>query len=138
MVHRVIEANDSGSVRQTTYLGSRLAVDNLPGSRLVNAEVIFAIDFEIYNGSRLARYTRAVIRSSKRSQASTRDQCSSSDVAGTTLHRPWLSEIYRVSESPQNISQASRISSGSAKKARLLRKALCVSKRELQFTQAYD
>ncbi|KAF3591396.1 hypothetical protein DY000_02024946 [Brassica cretica] len=46
MVHRVIEANDSGydieffsrSVRQTTYLGSRLAVDNLPGSRLVNAE----------------------------------------------------------------------------------------------------
>ncbi|KAF3582117.1 hypothetical protein DY000_02028999 [Brassica cretica] len=42
MVHRVIEANDSGydikffsrSVRQTTYLGSRLAVDDLPGSRL--------------------------------------------------------------------------------------------------------
>ena len=26
---------------------SRLAVDDLPGSRLVNAEVIFAIDFEI-------------------------------------------------------------------------------------------
>ncbi|KAG5409539.1 hypothetical protein IGI04_005858 [Brassica rapa subsp. trilocularis] len=48
MVHRVIEANDYGSVRQTTYLGSRLAVDDLPfsrlavddlpGSRLVNAE----------------------------------------------------------------------------------------------------
>ncbi|KAG5392962.1 hypothetical protein IGI04_022925 [Brassica rapa subsp. trilocularis] len=34
MVHRVIEANDSGSVRKTTYLGSRLAVDDLPGSRL--------------------------------------------------------------------------------------------------------
>ncbi|KAG5379294.1 hypothetical protein IGI04_027136 [Brassica rapa subsp. trilocularis] len=69
MVHRVIEANDSGPVRQTTYLGSRLAVDDLPGSRLavdnlpgsrlavddlpgsrlVNAEVIFAIDFEICN-----------------------------------------------------------------------------------------
>ncbi|KAF3536603.1 hypothetical protein F2Q69_00025408 [Brassica cretica] len=29
----------SSSVRQTTYLGSRLAVDNLPGSRLVNAEL---------------------------------------------------------------------------------------------------
>ncbi|WZZ29159.1 hypothetical protein YC2023_012560 [Brassica napus] len=28
----------SRSVRQTTYLGSRLAVDNLPGSRLVNAD----------------------------------------------------------------------------------------------------
>lgn len=28
-------------------MGSRLAVDDLPGNRLVNAEVIFAIDFEI-------------------------------------------------------------------------------------------
>ncbi|KAG5398273.1 hypothetical protein IGI04_020087 [Brassica rapa subsp. trilocularis] len=53
MIHRVIEANDSGSVRQTTYLGSRqavddlpgsrLAVDDLPGSRLVNAESRHAI-----------------------------------------------------------------------------------------------
>ena len=41
------------SVRQTTYMGSRLAVDDLPGSRLVNAEVIFAIDFEICNLRRL-------------------------------------------------------------------------------------
>ncbi|WZZ25397.1 hypothetical protein YC2023_008798 [Brassica napus] len=31
----------------TTYMRSRLAVDDLPGSRLVNVEVIFAIDFEI-------------------------------------------------------------------------------------------
>ncbi|KAG5402044.1 hypothetical protein IGI04_016651 [Brassica rapa subsp. trilocularis] len=59
MVHRVIEANDYGWVTSvcdsvclekpyTTYLGSRLAVDDLPfsrlavddlpGSRLVNAE----------------------------------------------------------------------------------------------------
>ncbi|KAG5378824.1 hypothetical protein IGI04_026666 [Brassica rapa subsp. trilocularis] len=46
--HSFIKANDYGSVRQTTYLGSRLAVDDLPfsrlavddlpGSRLVNAE----------------------------------------------------------------------------------------------------
>ncbi|KAG5376411.1 hypothetical protein IGI04_041007 [Brassica rapa subsp. trilocularis] len=58
----VIEANDYGWVtffeimcacrslmcaKETTYMGSRLAVDDLPGSRLVNAEVIFAIDFEI-------------------------------------------------------------------------------------------
>ena len=32
---------------------SRLAVDDLPGSRLVNAEVIFAIDFEICYFGRL-------------------------------------------------------------------------------------
>ncbi|WZY72707.1 hypothetical protein YC2023_004947 [Brassica napus] len=64
MVHRVIEANDYGWVTSvcdsvclekpyTTYLGSRLAVDDLlfsrlavddlPGSRLVNAESIHAI-----------------------------------------------------------------------------------------------
>ncbi|KAG5382991.1 hypothetical protein IGI04_034461 [Brassica rapa subsp. trilocularis] len=51
----VIEANDSGYeidffpdlFVQTISLGSRLAVDDLPGSRLVNAEVSFAIDFEI-------------------------------------------------------------------------------------------
>ncbi|WZZ55455.1 hypothetical protein YC2023_055562 [Brassica napus] len=37
----------SRSVRQTTYLGSRLAVDNLPGSRLVNAESSEITDFKV-------------------------------------------------------------------------------------------
>ncbi|KAG5385234.1 hypothetical protein IGI04_036704, partial [Brassica rapa subsp. trilocularis] len=36
------------SVRPDNLHVSCLAVDDLPGSRLVNAEVIFAIDFEIY------------------------------------------------------------------------------------------
>ncbi|KAF2584273.1 hypothetical protein F2Q70_00034560 [Brassica cretica] len=40
MVHRVIEANDSGSVRPDDLPGSRLAVEDLPGSRLVNAEMM--------------------------------------------------------------------------------------------------
>ncbi|KAG5392947.1 hypothetical protein IGI04_022910 [Brassica rapa subsp. trilocularis] len=52
MVHRVKEANDSGSVRPDNLQVSCLclAVDDLPGSdppRIVNADVIFAIDFEI-------------------------------------------------------------------------------------------
>ncbi|KAF3532098.1 hypothetical protein DY000_02043694 [Brassica cretica] len=33
------------SVRQTTYMGSRLAVDDLPGSRLVNAENLDDLHF---------------------------------------------------------------------------------------------
>ncbi|WZY97819.1 hypothetical protein YC2023_070148 [Brassica napus] len=37
----------SRSVRQTTYLGSRLAVDDLPGSRLVNAESSEITDFKV-------------------------------------------------------------------------------------------
>ncbi|KAF3604780.1 hypothetical protein F2Q69_00033495 [Brassica cretica] len=67
MVHRVIEANDSGydieffsrSVRQTTYLGSRLAVDNLPGSRLVNAETEATFDVE-FGGLRQEDETKTV------------------------------------------------------------------------------
>ncbi|KAG5389209.1 hypothetical protein IGI04_030750 [Brassica rapa subsp. trilocularis] len=72
--HSFIKANDYGWVTfvcdsvclekpYTTYLGSRLAVDDLPGSRLavddlpgsrlVNAEVNFAIDFEICYFGRL-------------------------------------------------------------------------------------
>ncbi|CAF1918954.1 unnamed protein product [Brassica napus] len=65
-------------------------------------------------------------------------QCSSSNGDTDVLHRPWLNEIYRVPESSQNNNQASSIPSGSAKKTRFLRKALCVRKKELQFTQSSD
>ena len=66
------------SVRQTTYLGSRLAVDDLPfsrlavddlpGSRLVNAEVIFAIDFEICNLRRLKVKSSTIVWFQKKFQ----------------------------------------------------------------------
>ncbi|KAH0885114.1 hypothetical protein HID58_061210 [Brassica napus] len=85
-----------------------------------------------------ARHVRAVIRASKRRQPSTRGQCSSSNGDTDVLHRPWLNEIYRVPESSHNNNQASSIPSGSAKKARFLRKALCVRKKESQFTQSSD
>ncbi|KAG5388494.1 hypothetical protein IGI04_030035 [Brassica rapa subsp. trilocularis] len=57
MVHKVIEANDSGSVRQTTYMESRL----------VNAEVIFAIDFEICFLRRLKVKSSDIVWSQKKS-----------------------------------------------------------------------
>ncbi|KAG5388603.1 hypothetical protein IGI04_030144 [Brassica rapa subsp. trilocularis] len=43
IIHKVKEANNYGSVRPDNLQ----AVDDLPRSRLVNADVIFAIDFEI-------------------------------------------------------------------------------------------
>ncbi|WZZ78114.1 hypothetical protein YC2023_098686 [Brassica napus] len=79
-----------------------------------------------------------LIRSSKPRPTSSRDVCSSSSSVAHLDQPPWLSATYSISNSTPSISQRGKIDTASSKKARFIRKAICVRKKEMRLRKSAD
>ncbi|CAF2106823.1 unnamed protein product [Brassica oleracea var. botrytis] len=66
------------------------------------------------------------------------DVCSSSSSVAHLDQPPWLSATYSISNSTPSISQRGKIDTASSKKARFIRKAICVRKKEMRLRKSAD